>query len=500
MYPPPPPADEVELFRVDIPDLPGAVASSHVGSMFEGDPGLDGIPSRPETMAEVDRVEATGALRALDAAPWHRAGFTGQGVRVAVFDSQWRDWELLASELGALGGTHDCVDHRSCARPIDSFSNYTSSGRHGVACAEVIHDIAPDAELHLVRVTSLTSLENAVEWAIQEDIDVISMSLSFFNESAYDGTGLVNEPMDRLEAAGILMVTSAGNYALEHWMGPFVDADRNDLMEFQPNQEGLWAYWNAGRRRLDITWDDWSACGSTDLDAYVYSESGELVGKGTRQQRSAAVREENESCSPVERVTVNAQEDGWYRLVLRRARGDDNTMVHVFARGGEMYTPVEEGSITDPGTHPSVLTVGAVRERDYLFNRAQSYSSFGPTLAGAPKPDIAGPDGLSTSSFGPGGFFGTSAATPAVAGAIAVLVSAAPGRTPRAAADLLMDWAESDQATWEAADPALGAGRARLPPREPTAGGCGFGPILPMMVLLPGLGLRRRSPRTRRTG
>ncbi|HCH65804.1 MAG TPA: hypothetical protein DFR83_23585, partial [Deltaproteobacteria bacterium] len=403
-------------------------------------------------------------------------------------------------ELGTVAGTHDCFDHRSCARPIDSFARYTSSGRHGVACAEVIHDIAPDAELHLVRVTSLTSLENAVDWAIREEIDIISMSLSFFNESAYDGTGPVNDPMDRLEAAGVLMVTSAGNYALEHWMGSLVDSDHDDLVEFQPNQEGLWVYWNAGRRRLDITWDDWNTCGATDLDAYVYSEAGDLVGTGVREQRAPEVRDENEACTPVERVTVNAAEDGWYRLMLRRTRGDDDATVHVFARGGELYTPVFEGSITDPGTHPSVLTVGAVRERNYLFNSAQAYSSLGPTLAGVPKPDIAGPDGLSTSSFGPSGFFGTSAATPAVAAAIAVLMSEVPGRSPRAAADLLIRWAESDQATWEAVDPALGAGRARLPPLERASGGCGLGPILPMMVLLPGLGLRRRSPRTRRTG
>ena len=499
MYPPPPPVEEVEYVRVDIPDLPGAVASSGTGSVFEGDPGIEGVIGRPESMAEVDRIEATGVTAALDVADWHRASFTGRGVRVAVFDSQWRDWETLSDQLAPVS-THDCFDHRSCARSLDSYGNYGSAGRHGVACAEVVREVAPDAALYLVRVTSLTSLENAVDWAIREEIDVISMSLSFFNESAYDGTGPVNAPMDRLAAAGVLMVTSAGNYAGEHWMGPFVDADRDGLMEFEPEEEGLWAYWNAGTRRLDVTWNDWEACGATDLDAYVYDADGVLVGRGNRRQRLPNQRADNEGCSPVERLAVNVRTEGWHRLVLHRVQGDADPTVHVFARGAELYTPVPEGSITDPGTHPSVFTVGAVRAEDYLFNDARAYSSMGRLDGVAPKPDIAGPDGLNTVTFGRKGFSGTSAATPAVAAAVAVVMSAAPGRTPREAADLLMEWAESDQPTWEARDLSLGAGRARLAPVARGPGGCGSGPILPMLVLLPGLGLRRRSPRTRETG
>jgi len=499
MYPPPPPPDDiVELVRVDVPDLPGAVASSEYGSVFEGDPGLAGVVGRPEALAEVDLVEATGALQALDASPWHAAGHTGAGVKIAVFDSQWRDWEALERELSPVS-THDCFDHRSCAQPLDSYLRYTSSGRHGVACAEVIRDIAPDADLYLVRVTSLTSLENAVAWAIREDIDIISMSLSFFNESMYDGTGPVNRPMDDLAAAGVLMVTSAGNYAEEHWMGRFSDTDRDGIHEFAPGDEGTWVYWDAGSRRLDVTWNDWDRCGDTDLDVYVYDETDALVGKSVRDQLLPDDRADDQGCSPVERVTVNVRDTGWHRVVVHRKRGDADPTIHLFARAGELYTPVVEGSIVDPGTHPSVLTVGAVRRDDYLFAPPESFSSWGPTVNGIPKPDIAGPDGLSTVTYGDSGFFGTSAATPAVAGALAVTMSRTPGMSAWEAADELKAWAESDRATWDGHDPALGAGKARLPALSGADSGCGFGRILPMVVLLPGLGLRRRSRRTRRT-
>lgn len=485
--------------RVDVPDLPGAVASSATGSVFDGAPPA-GQVGRPEAMAAIDAggtsgttgVVATGALAAMDVVPWHRAGFTGQGVKVAVFDSQWRDWELVADELSPQS-THDCFDHRSCDRPLDSFSLGGSSGRHGVACAEVVRDVAPDAELYLVRVTSLTSLENAVAWAIREEIDVISMSLSFFNESAYDGTGPVSAPMDRLAAAGVLMVTSAGNYAEEHWAGRFRDDDFDGVHEFAPGDEGLWANWDAGTRRLDVSWDDWGACGATDLDVFVYDEDGALVGRSTDRQVVAELRAEGEGCQPVERVSVNAWDSGWYRIVVHRAAGDADPRIHLFARAGELYTPVQEGSIVDPGPHPAVLTVGAVRASDYLFLDAEPYSSWGSSRSGAAKPELAGPDGLTTVTYGPSGFFGTSAATPAVAGAVALVMSR-DGGTPRAAAAALETWAESEGATWDDHDPALGAGKARLPALTTADSGCGWGRILPMMVLLPGLGLRRRSP------
>ena len=58
------------------------------------------------------------------------------------------------------------------------------------------------------------------------------------------------------------------------------------------------------------------------------------------------------------------------------------------------------GSIADPGTHPDVLTVAAVRANGYLQNGPESYSSQGPTHGGVDKPDIAGPDGLTTSAYG----------------------------------------------------------------------------------------------------
>ena len=485
-------ASEETLVRVDVPDHPDALVSSDVGSMLAAPP-TDGTPWRyapiPETdVGPVGSYTAWEALDAMAVDAWHEAGFDGAGVRVAVFDLEWYTAELDSAELGDFT-THDCYIQRSCEHPIDTLRPTFSfeTGSHGVACAEVIRDIAPAAELFLVRVSNLTTLENAVQWAIREDIDLISMSLSFFNESFYDGTGAINDQMDLLTEAGILMITSSGNYADEHYQADFTDLDEDGFHDF-PFGSGLPIYLSAGSRRIYLTWDQYRNCGRTDLDAYVYSEDGVLVGRSTSEQYFDA-----DNCQPLERVSAWADEAGWYSLKVHHAGGTNRTRFDVMARNNEIYDPIPAGSIVDPGTHPTVLTVGAIRATNYLLADAEMFSSKGPTHAGLPKPDIAGPNGLTSSVYGPTGFYGTSASTPAVAGALALVMSREPHLTPHEAATRLTNWAlPAPGETWSEADPGMGAGRARLPSPELLSSGCSGG--LSAVLLPVGLaGLRRRQ-------
>jgi hypothetical protein len=456
--------------RVEQPDWPGAEASSEYGSVLLAPP-PPGTRWSVEEAPSIDLFTASEAIEALAVQPWHDDGITGEGVKVAVFDVQWFNAELWADELGEFQ-TWDCQAHRSCALEMDTFRPRYSfeEGSHGVACAQVIHDIAPGAELHLVRVNGQTTLENAAAWAVREGIDVVSMSMSFFNTSYHDGTGGVNAAADILAAGGVLLVDSAGNYATEHWDGAFDDGDRDGDMDFDWGSSYLPVRYGSGVHTVQLAWDQFSNCGDTDLDLYVYDAEGLLVGRGEGAQSSDA-----DNCSPVERARVVAAEEGWYYIRVVVARGDPSTRFAVFARGGDLWRTTP-GSTADPASNPSAFTVGAVRADGYLGNPAESFSSMGPTHAGDPKPDIAGPDGVSTGIYGQLGFYGTSASTPAVAGAIALLLSEDPTLSPRQAADVLVAEALSSRATWEAPDGSLGAGYARLPaPGSPERRGCGGG-------------------------
>ena len=66
--------------------------------------------------------------------------------------------------------------------------------------------------------------------------------------------------------------------------------------------------------------------------------------------------------------------------------------------GPNLEHRVAEGSVTEPGTSSAALTVGAAC---WLDNRLEDYSSQGPTIDARTKPDLIGPDSVSSFSYGP---------------------------------------------------------------------------------------------------
>ncbi len=478
-------------WRVDVPGWPGALASSAHGSLL-AEPPTDGTPYRPEPIPEVDAYVAKEAIAALHSSEWVEAGYDGRGVRVAVFDVQWYDAELRPDELGEYA-TWDCQAHGTCEVPMDTLRpafEYEEAS-HGVACAETIRDVAPGVELHLVRVNGLTTLENAAAWAVEHGVHLASMSMSFYGNSFHDGTGPVNAVVDRMAGGGVLLVSSAGNSAEEHWIEEFRDTDQDGFHEFRDGSEALAVWFDGGSSRLQILWDQFDNCGDTDLDAYVWTADGILAGRAEERQTAG-----RPSCAPVETASLWLDEPGWTWVQVRRAAGDAHTRFALYARGGEVWEAIGAGAIADPGSNPLTFTVGAAWAARYPDGPAESFSSRGPTPGGDPKPDIAGPDGLSTSVYGEAGFFGTSASTPAVAAAVALVLSRYPDDTPAEAAARLQAWALSDDPTWSSWDGSVGAGYARLPPLDVLRHGCGSGPLLlPALLLLPFTSLRRRVRR-----
>ena len=481
------------LVRVEVADHPEALATSRKGSLLAAPP-QDGTPWRDAPLPETDQAWPQGfgdyvaweAMDALDAGPWHDAGYTGQGVKVAVFDPGWYPLSSWQAELGNVE-THDCYFHDRCTTPMDDLHPRFDHevGVHGIACSETIRDIAPDVELHLVRVNGLTTFENAAAWAVREEIDFVSLSLSYFNNSFYDGTGPVARVVEDLAAGGVLLVTSSGNYATEHFSETFFDASGDDRHDMPGGGDLLWVQWGKGTHKVSLIWDNYARCGDTDLDLFVYDQEGHLVGRSENQQEW-----ESDNCRPVEKVKFEAETSGLHGIAVERVAGDPDVRFDLYARGGDVVDGVPSVTIVDPGVHPLALAVGAVRAVDYLDNPIEFFSSQGPTHSGLTKPDISGPDGLTTAVYGPTGFYGTSASTPAVVGALALIASQSPELSPPEVARRAQAWSVGvERATWEAPDNVFGAGKLRLPDPE-DLGGCLSGSSA--WILLPMVWGRRR--------
>jgi subtilisin family serine protease len=384
-------------------------------------------PARPVP----DAVPGQG-VTATGAAAWHRAGVHGEGVKVAIVDLGFLEYRRSQTH-GDLPSKLVKVDY--CG------TGGFESTSHGTAVAEIVSEIAPAADLYLICVRDAAGLGRAVDYARAHGISIISHSVSWFNTSRGDGLGAANTPegiVAAAHAAGILWVNAAGNRAQQHWSGSFVDANANGWNDFAPGDEGNTIVIPGNSYACAaLKWDDWPGS-AEDYDLYFTLPNGSVASSSANPQTGTEPPSElacqvNSSSSPQPYgIAIRA-----HRVTARPVRFDLLTYP-----APNLEYQVAGGSVTEPGTAPTALTVGAVCWRD---NSLEPYSSEGPTIDGRIKPDLVGPDSVSSSVFGAftacgrSGFSGTSAATPHVAAAAALVKQANPSFGPDDIASYLED-------------------------------------------------------------
>ena len=140
---------------------------------------------------------------------------------------------------------------------------------------------------------------------------------------------------------------------------------------------------------------------------------------------------------PYERLSYVAPTSGTYFLAIPRIGGSIPSWIQLrpFTRQplGIATADHSLGSPADSAA-PGFLTVGAAFWGTPTV--IEPFSSLGPTTDGRTKPDITGVDGGNSVSY-PGGFFGTSQASPHVAGLAALVRQHSPQLSPAGVADFL---------------------------------------------------------------
>src|SRR5262245_51414449 len=128
------------------------------------------VPSRPvgtlecdsTTLATTTQGQRSQHLTRLGVDPWHRAGLLGRGVKVAILDTGFRGYRSF------LGQT---LPARVTTRSFRFDGNLEArDSQHGILCGEVVHALAPDAELLFANweADRPEQFLAAVRWAMQE--------------------------------------------------------------------------------------------------------------------------------------------------------------------------------------------------------------------------------------------------------------------------------------------------------------------------------------------
>ncbi|MDE2814511.1 MAG: S8 family serine peptidase [Gemmatimonadota bacterium] len=366
-------------------------------------------PYRPH--AQQTLSEGVALIRAREN---HAAGAKGQGVKVAIIDGGFKGADKLLRDLPI----------RRWYRDYTRTGIYAGMDAHGTACAEIIHDVAPEAELYLYKVVDIVDLENAKDRCIQNGVAIVNYSATWVNEGFGDGRGIICDIVNDAADNGILWVNAVGNYAQKHYMGFWHDSDADNRHDFAAGDDMVNFVDEIGIAdaiRVTLTWDDWPIT-TADYDLYLYYQDA----FGNIEEVSKSTDVQDEGGTPVEFLEYVALQEGTYGISVVRVGEAEPKKLRVWSWHHDIEYPVPASSLGIPSDARGSLSVGAIHYDQWDLGILASYSSRGPTADGRIKPDLVAPSGVATASYSADRFGGTSAATPHVAGAAALLKSVNP--------------------------------------------------------------------------
>ena len=421
-------------------DADGGVGS--IGFITQATPPPAAIPSASQATYDSATIASVTQV--------HKLGYLGQGTRIAIIDE---GFDIASERLLAINPSFHLA-RQSLDVPEDYETLEGAVGKqseHGTACALVAAQIAPEAEFYLLSFPDGMGLIGwlwALDYAIRElGVDVVTSSIEFVRPFCHaDGSGLLNQEVNNIlrDTSSMLMI-AAGNWAggagtnAAFYANTYSDTDGDGYHDFTPDALDLW-----DRKSLEISahagdritiileWDDWGyGVREQDLDLLLYESK-----RHRRIATSQAVQSGLlDGLAPAEILSIILPFDGDYYIVIEDSGAywhgtlPSTVAFHLnILNETAIFETVEhhmaQGSIREVASNPNAISVGAVSPET---GEVRSYSSCGNAEVldyQNPKPELYAPDGPNAVMVG--GFEGTSASTPYVAGVVLLLKSVAP--------------------------------------------------------------------------
>jgi subtilisin len=147
---------------------------------------------------------------------WAWDGATGKGVRVCIIDSGVDASHPLVGNVESAVAVAKNED----GQPVVSSDTEGDVCGHGTACAGIVRSIAPEAEIHSVRVLGPgftgggSILLFGLRYAIEQGFDVVNLSLS---TTKHDYAAVLHELADSAYFQRTVLVASAHNMPVESY-------------------------------------------------------------------------------------------------------------------------------------------------------------------------------------------------------------------------------------------------------------------------------------------
>ncbi len=442
---------------------------------------IEALAAHQTAQAKIGSANSQGdaAHRAAEART--RFGVNGAGLRIGVLSDSFNNLGAAATDV-TNGDLPGATNPNGFLIPVrfagtgDLASGGTDEGR---AMVQIVHDIAPGAQLYFaeafssfanfaenIRALRGISVSPGAFGNVSPGCDIIIDDIFYFVETGlHDGQpavsnqnmALVTQAVNAVTANGALYFSSAGNSGSVQqgtpgaWEGDFVTGTRpaiitgtGDALAWNGVDVGN-TLQNSSTAPITMQWSDPLGGSSNDYDLFRLNAAlTAVVASSTNAQTGTQDPFESVTAGINTRLVVVRRNGAAIRFIslsTNRGRLQYGTTGQTRGHGaspnafGVAATPAADsgGAPTPPGPSPGAF-VGT--------NQIENFSSDGPrrsfyNAAGAPytasllaaggilrqKPDFTAADGVATTlpSVGLNPFYGTSAAAPH-AGAIAALV------------------------------------------------------------------------------
>lgn len=415
---------------------------------------------RSNAVREAFKIQKDGEIVAVD----------GSGIKIGVISDSYNTQPFTGKtraavdvENGDLPGPENPNGFLTQIDVVKDFP-YGTATDEGRAMMQLIHDIAPGAELAFnTGVLSPRDFEIAINNLDNAGCNILVDDITFASEPMFGESRISRTIKDFTAKPGRAYFTSAGNFSDDGYQSNFVSSSSLPPTNFIPagsstvahvfgnNTNGTEDVFQKiqvveGTYMLVLQWEEKMASQQngdgavTDLDIYLVDDYGNLLVGNNRF---------NPGGDPTEFLVFQATGTGEANILITSANGTPPPglafrYIAFRAEGLEILEYPGAPTVTGHAMTPEVITVGAVDYRKADTPEVQAFSSKAGNLSNNSllEIDFTAPDGGNTNVNSIGqdisadeddfpNFFGTSAAAPHSAAAVALMMSALPSWYPQ---------------------------------------------------------------------
>ena len=416
-----------------------------------------GVTRALDAMTKVDTTEGDVAHKADVARQTHSVD--GTGIAIGVL-SDGVNSIALQQATGDLPARVTVLPGQE-GRDSAFFCGYNTAGTEGTAMLEIVHDLAPGAELFFATAMGgQAQMAQNIEDLCAAGADVIVDDVGYLAASPFQDD-IVAQAVSAAVANGCFYFSSAGNggnlndETASVWEGDFAAGPALDLTVVGAGAAvhdfggGVTGNQITKQSLLPIIlkWADPAGGSANDYDLFLIDANDNVVGLSTNTQDGTQ--------DPIEFILSPCGIDrtGTRIVIVKNAGAADRYLHLTYARGALEFTTAGRTyghAASQDAIGVAAVDVSTAAGTGGVFDGTESvetYSSDGPRRIffeadGTPitpgnfsstggrvlqKPDLTAADAVSTSTPGFSPFRGTSAAAPHAAGIAALMLEAAGG-------------------------------------------------------------------------